>query len=53
MAKADGSSSKTTASKPPVSKARLSQKSGAENSFGGYTKVKNTDGSYTMKKTGK
>lgn len=51
MAEADRSSGKTPAPKPPVSQERLSQKSGAENSFGGYTKVKNTDGSFIMKKT--
>lgn len=42
-----GSSSKT------VSSARLSQKSGAGNSFGGYTKVNQGNGNFSMKKTGK
>lgn len=52
MAKAYRSSSKAVAPKS-VSPARLSQKTGAANSFGGYTKVKGSDGSFTMKKTGK
>lgn len=34
-----------------VSSARLSQKSGPANSFGGYTKVNKGNGSFTMKKT--
>jgi len=35
-----------------VTSARLHQKSGAGNAFGGYTKVNNGDGTFTMKKTG-
>jgi len=34
-----------------VSSARLTQKSGTSNSFGGYTKVKLGNGNFTMKKT--
>lgn len=34
-----------------VSSARLSQKSGAGNSFGGYAKVNLGNGNFTMKKT--
>jgi len=34
-----------------VSSARLSQKSGPSNSFGGYTKVNLGNGNFTMKKT--
>jgi hypothetical protein len=36
-----------------VSAARLHQKSGASNAFGGYTKVGNSDGTFRMRKTGK
>ena len=36
-----------------VSAARLHQKSGASNTFGGYTKVSNSDGTFRMRKTGK
>lgn len=35
-----------------VRSARLSQKSGTRNAFGGYTKVNKGNGSFTMKKTG-
>ncbi len=35
-----------------VSPARLHQRSGAGNAFGGYTKVNNGDGTFTMKKSG-
>lgn len=34
-----------------VSAARLHQRSGVSNSFGGYTKVNKGNGSFTMKKT--
>ncbi len=34
-----------------VSQARLTQKSGAGNSFGGYTKVNKGGGTFTMKKS--
>jgi len=47
------SSSKSSRSSRGVSQARLSQKSGSRNSFGGYTKVNNGNGSFTMKKTGR
>jgi hypothetical protein len=46
-----GGSGKSGSSKG-VSSARLHQKSGASNSFGGYTKVNKGGGSFTMKKTG-
>lgn len=36
-----------------VSAARLHQKSGSGASFGGYTKVRHSNGSFSMKKTGK
>ena len=36
-----------------VSAARLHQKSGASNTFGGYTKVNRSDGTFRMRKTGK
>lgn len=36
-----------------VSTARLHQKSGSNNAFGGYTKVNKGGGNFTMKKTGK
>lgn len=36
-----------------VSTARLHQKSGPSNAFGGYTKVNNTDGTFRMRKSGK
>jgi hypothetical protein len=36
-----------------VSSARLHQKSGAANAFGGYTKVAKSNGTFTMRKSGK
>lgn len=45
-----GSYGKTSRS-TGVSAARLHQKSGTSNSFGGYTKVNNGGGSFTMKPT--
>lgn len=36
-----------------VSSARLSQKSGYSNSFGGYTKVSYGNGTYRMRPSGK
>ena len=49
-----GSSSagKTRTASPGVSAARLHQKSGASNAFGGYTKVNRTDGTFRMRKSG-
>lgn len=35
-----------------VSPARLHQKSGSNNAFGGYTKVNNGDGSFRMRPSG-
>ena len=50
-----GSSStgKTRTASSGVSAARLHQRSGASNAFGGYTKVNNSDGTFRMRKTGK
>lgn len=50
---AKGYSSRSSSSSRGVSQARLSQRSGSRNSFGGYTKVSNGRGSFTMKKTGR
>jgi hypothetical protein len=36
-----------------VSAARLSQKSGAANAFGGYAKVKHANGTFSMKRAGR
>ena len=36
-----------------VNSARLHQRSGSNNSFGGYTKVNNGGGKFTMRKAGK
>ena len=47
------STGKTGAASSGVSAARLHQKSGASNTFGGYTKVSNSDGTFRMRKTGK
>lgn len=54
MAKNSGSSrgnGRSTSSSKTVSSARLNQKSGTSNSFGGYTKVNLGHGNFTMKKT--
>lgn len=47
------SSGRSSSSTKTVSSARLSQKSGTNNSFGGYTKVKLGNGEFTMKKSGR
>ena len=47
-----GGRSRSSSSSKGVSGARLHQKSGASNSFGGYTKVNKGGGNFTMKKTG-
>ncbi|MFF2831932.1 hypothetical protein ACFVSK_09230 [Cellulosimicrobium cellulans] len=49
-----GSSYGTTrrSSASGVSIARLKQKSGTINAFGGYTKVQDSDGTFRMRKTG-
>ncbi len=47
-----GSYSKGGSSSKGVSAARLNQKSGSGNSFGGYTKVNQGNGNFTMKKSG-
>lgn len=36
-----------------VSSARLHQRSGSSNAFGGYAKIANNDGTYRMRKSGK
>ncbi|MEI2809527.1 MAG: hypothetical protein V9F00_04820 [Nocardioides sp.] len=36
-----------------MSSARLHQKTGFQSAFGGYTKVSNSDGTFTMRKTGR
>lgn len=36
-----------------VSAARLSQKSGTSNAYGGYAKVNHGDGSFSMRRTGR
>ena len=46
-----GGSSKSSFSSKGISAARLHQKSGTSNSFGGYTKVDKGSGNFTMKKT--
>jgi hypothetical protein len=48
-----GGYSKSNSSSKGVSTARLHQKSGSSNSFGGYTKVNKGNGTFTMKKTGR
>lgn len=47
-----GGYSKSSTSSKGVSAARLQQKSGTGNSFGGYTKVNKGNGDFTMNKTG-
>lgn len=46
-------SSASGASSRGVSSARLHQKTGFQSAFGGYTKVSNSDGTFTMRKTGR
>ena len=48
--KASGSSGSSSRG---VSAARLHQKSGSGNTFGGYTKVDRGDGTFRMRKTGR
>lgn len=48
-----GTSRGASSSRSGVSQARLSQRSGSSNAFGGFTKVKNTDGSFRMRPTQK
>lgn len=55
---AKGSRGKTSGSNPAkstgsVSAARLHQKSGSGNAFGGYTKVNHSNGTFSMRKSGK
>ena len=50
---AKGFVSRSHGSPNRASQARLSQKSGDRNSFGGYTKVSHGNGTFSMKKTGK
>lgn len=48
-----GSSSSGRSTSSSVSAARLHQKSGPANTFGGYTKVSHTNGTFSMRKSGK
>lgn len=50
-----GKSSGSTSAKSTgsVSAARLHQKSGSGNAFGGYTKVNHNNGTFSMRKSGK
>jgi len=48
-----GGTGKSSSSSKGVSSARLHQKSGSSNSFGGYTKVNQGNGNFTMRKTSK
>ena len=48
-----GSSNSSNSSFRDVSAARLDQRSGSNNSFGGYTKVNRGDGTFRMRPTGK
>lgn len=50
---ASSAGSARTSRTTSVSMTRLQQKSGTRNSFGGYTKVNNGDGTFRMRKTGK
>ena len=50
---AKGYSGRSYGSTRGVSSARLSQKSGSRNSFGGYTKVKTGNGTFSMRKVRK
>jgi hypothetical protein len=43
----------SSSSRGGVSQSRLSQRSGTSNSFGGYTKVNNGGGNFSMKPTSK
>lgn len=52
MNRSRGGSSESSYSSMGVSAARLHQKSGTSNSFGGYTKVNKGNGKFTMKMTG-
>lgn len=46
-------SSKSGSSKSSVSAARLHQKTGSSNAFGGYSKVNKGNGTFRMNKSGK
>ena len=53
MKSSKGSSGKgLSAGAKALSPGRLSQKSGAANSFGGYTKINLGSGNFTMRKSG-
>lgn len=52
-AKSSGGSGSSNSSFRDVSSARLNQRSGTNNSFGGYTKVNRGDGTFRMRPTGK
>lgn len=49
----NGGSGSSGSSFREVSAARLHQKAGPSNAFGGYAKVKNADGTFRMKESGK
>lgn len=48
-----GSSNSYRTSARGVSSARLHQKSGSSNAFGGYAKINNGNGNFRMRKSGK
>lgn len=51
--KSSSTNSSKSASSRGVSQARLNQKSGASHAFGGIVKVRNTDGTFRMRKSSK
>ena len=51
--KSSNNSGKSSYSPSKVSPARLEQKSGSANAFGGYEKVKHDNNTFSMRKTGK
>ena len=51
--RSSGNTGKSSSSFRTVSPARLSQRSGASNSFGGVTKQNHGNGTFSMKKLGK
>ena len=51
--KSSSNSGKSSYTPRTVSPARLAQKSGTANAFGGYAKVKHDSNTFSMRKTGK
>lgn len=51
--KSSGGAGSSYSSFRDVNAARLDQRSGSNNSFGGYTKVNRGDGTFRMRPTGK